>query len=65
MARTVTYEEVKRAEYEVFQSIAIEDWAAQYEQTPEYPPGVRPSVECLPDAEAKLETFIRETEVVT
>lgn len=62
MARTISYEEVKRAEYEVFQALAVEDWAAQNELDPEYPSTVRPSTVCLPEAEAKLETFIRETE---
>ena len=61
MARTVTYIEAKTAEYEVFQAIATEQWAATYEQEPMYPDGVRPSTICAPEAEQKLTTFINET----
>lgn len=61
MARTVTLLELYKARYEMYQAIAIEDWATKNEQEPSYPPGVRPSAEQVDSLEALENTWVRET----
>jgi hypothetical protein len=64
MARTITPLQLADISLEVMQSRGVEIWAASVELEPEnvpYPPNTRPSVECLPDYEAALATFIQET----
>lgn len=63
MARTLSLIELYRARYEMYQAIAIEDWAVKNEQEPIYPPDVRPSVDQVESLEALENIWIRETPV--
>lgn len=65
MARTIDFPTMLRALNEAFSANAAETWAEQTEQPVYYGPGVRPSAECFPDAEAALDTYIRETPPAT
>lgn len=65
MARTIEFPTLLRALHEAFSANASEQWAEQAEQPVYYGPDVRPSSECFPDAEAALDTYIRETPPAT
>lgn len=63
MARTITFPQYVEAMYECYQALAAETWAAQYEQEPMYPDGVRPTSVCYPEAEILVNTFMAESSI--
>ncbi|AEV52233.1 hypothetical protein [Nocardia phage NBR1] len=65
MARTLEFSDLITALHEAFSANAAERWAVEMDQPVFYGSGVRPTVECYPDAEAALDTYIRETEPAT
>ncbi|QUD15903.1 hypothetical protein [Nocardia phage KYD2] len=65
MARTIEFAQLMERLNEAFSANASEQWAEQNEQPIYYGPGIRPTTESYPDAEAALDTYIRETPPAT
>lgn len=61
MARSVSLIELYKARYEMYQAIAVENWAEQNEIEPNYPSGVRPSVDQVDSLEVLENIWVRET----